>query len=105
MFEYQEWQGMLYGVFSLLLVIGMPVIINRMLNMTYPKAILTLLISCIIFMAIDRAIHSFLFNIAIEIDPLNELISMLVPICVIVISLIVDFITMSWQKSRKQYSA
>tara|TARA_R110002126_G_scaffold12196_21_gene53227 strand:- start:250 stop:570 length:321 start_codon:yes stop_codon:yes gene_type:complete len=102
MFEYQEWQGMIYGIFSLLLVIGMPVLINRLLHISYPKAIFMLLASCIIFMAADRLIHSLIFDLRIQIDPLNDFFALLVPIYVFVIALVVDVIAMSWQKIRKQ---
>ncbi|WP_213997656.1 hypothetical protein [Arsukibacterium sp.] len=105
MFEYQEWQGMLYGVFSLLLIIGIPVLINRLLHITYPKAIFMLFASCIIFMAVDRLIHSLIFNIAIKVDPLNDFFGMLVPVYVFVSALVVDVIAMSWQRIKKRQSS
>lgn len=105
MIEYQEQLGMIYGVFSLLLIIGVPVLINRLVNMSYPKAIFMLLASCLIFMVIDRLIHSLVFDITIEIDPLNNAIVVLVPIYAFAIALVVDVIAMSWQKISKQKAA
>ncbi len=101
MIEYQERLGMIYGVFSLILIIGMPVLINRLLNISYPKAIFMIFASCLIFMALDQLIHRLLFDITIEIDPLNNAIEVLVPIYAFAIALVLDFIAMSLQKIKK----
>jgi len=78
------------------------VLINRLLNMSYPKAIFMLLASCLIFMAFDQLIHSLVFDITIEIDPLNNAIVVLVPIYAFAIALVVDVIAMSLQKIKKR---
>jgi hypothetical protein len=105
MIEYPERLGMIYGVFSLMLIIGMPVLINRLLNIRYPKAIFMLLASCLIFMAVDQLIHSLIFDITIQIDPLDNAIEVLVPIYAFAIALVIDVIVMSWQKISRQKAA
>lgn len=101
MLEYQEWYGMIYGVFSLILTVGAPVFLNRYLKVRYPFAFVTLFCGCIVFFLVDMFLHNLIFNLPHEVHPLNDYLTMLVPFYIFGFSLILDVVIYFWRSEGR----
>lgn len=101
MLEYSDSLGQAFGLFSLVLLVGMPVVLNRLLKVKYPLALVTLALFYVAAYVVNGLIFSLLFNTEPSIKPLDGLFSILVPIYGYVICLIVDLLVYFFLKKRQ----
>lgn len=93
MIEYTDFLGKIFGLFSLLLMLLAPVVLNRLLKVKYPLAIATLAAFYIVGYLLERLIFNLLFDVESSIKPLDGLYMVLIPIYGYVICLLFDIVT------------
>lgn len=92
MIEYSDSLGKYFGIFSLFIILLVPVILNRFLKVKYPLALVTLAIFYVAAYILERIIFTLLFDVEVSIQPLDGLFSILVPLYGYVLCLVVDFV-------------
>ena len=100
MIEYSDSLGKIFGLFGLALVVFGPVILNRILNIKYPLALVTLSIFYIISYMLERLIFHVVFNIEASIKPLDGLFSIIIPIYGYLVCLLFDALAYRLLKNR-----